>query len=74
MRHSHHISIVVTLLVCITLPVHSEVRDSIEQALDEVLVSASRIDRRTIPAQSLDRTSLCTGNVMHTSKVTTMDM
>ena len=58
MRHSHHISIVVTLLACITLPVHSEVRDSIEQALDEVLVAASRIDRRTIPAQSLDRTEL----------------
>lgn len=41
------------LLMCFATSLHAEVADSLREDLDEVVVTASRIDKQTIPAQEL---------------------
>lgn len=58
MRRFSAIQIVPALLMCIVTSVNAQVADSLERAIDEVVVAASHIDRQTIPAQELDAASI----------------
>ena len=50
--------IIVLLSFILALPVRAEVTDSLTRALDEVVVTASRIEKETIPVQELTGAAL----------------
>lgn len=52
-RALSYILLLSSLILCQYAQARSEVADSLEEALDEVVVAVSRIDRKTVPAQEL---------------------
>lgn len=52
-RALSYILLLSSLMLCEYAQARSEVADSLEEALDEVVVAVSRIDRKTVPAQEL---------------------